>query len=98
MPLVSTCSAAISAACHRPQEDVDAHLFPVKWGVVTAEGEKPARCAFTTWRGVREPKANEELVGLLNSDSKIATKEWGLKRIVGNISFRTQYRPIAAHV
>ena len=34
MPLVSTCSAAISAACHRPDEDLDSHLLPVKWGFV----------------------------------------------------------------
>ena len=32
MPLVSTCSAAISAACHRPDEDSKSHLLPVIWG------------------------------------------------------------------
>jgi hypothetical protein len=69
MPLVSTCSAAISAACHPPEYDSVAHLFPVKWGVVT-ENEKPARCAFTTWRNVRQPDADEELVGRLNSDNR----------------------------
>lgn len=34
MPLVSSCSAAISAACHRPDEDFDSHLLPVRWGLV----------------------------------------------------------------
>ena len=70
MPLVSTCSAAISAACHRPPADDEAHLFPVQWGVVT-EGEKTARCAFTTWRDVDAPKTDEELLGLLGSDNNI---------------------------
>jgi hypothetical protein len=35
MPLVGSCSAAVSAACHRPAEDVDASLLPVQWGAVT---------------------------------------------------------------
>ena len=34
MPLISTCSAAISAACHKPDEDCDSHLLPVRWGFV----------------------------------------------------------------
>jgi hypothetical protein len=34
LPLNATCSAVISAACHRPVEDEDAHLLPVKWGVI----------------------------------------------------------------
>jgi hypothetical protein len=34
MPLASSCSAAISAACHPPPGDSDASLKPVKWGVV----------------------------------------------------------------
>lgn len=76
MPLVSTCSAAISAACHRPKKDAQAHLFPVKWGVAT-ENESPARCAFTTWRNVREPDANEELLGLLDSDKQHSGEECG---------------------
>ncbi|GAP85633.2 hypothetical protein SAMD00023353_1301040 [Rosellinia necatrix] len=32
MPLVSTCSAAISAACHPGPGSCDAHLKPVQWG------------------------------------------------------------------
>ena len=34
MPLAATCSAAISAACHPPAGDNQAHLFPVQWGLV----------------------------------------------------------------
>lgn len=34
MPLASSCSAAISAACHRPEDDSAAHLLPVVWGKV----------------------------------------------------------------
>jgi len=80
MPVVGTCSAAISAASHRPKEDADAHLLPLKWGVIT-EGESPARCSFTTWRHVRPPKPDEELVGLLDvvdekSLAKKRTKPW----------------------
>ncbi|RAR13599.1 carboxypeptidase s1 [Stemphylium lycopersici] len=38
MPLASSNSAAISAACHRPAEDVDASVLPVKWGAITHGG------------------------------------------------------------
>jgi hypothetical protein len=34
MPLNATCSVIISAACHRPDGDKEAHLFPVRWGAV----------------------------------------------------------------
>ncbi|KAK5119635.1 hypothetical protein LTR85_007464 [Meristemomyces frigidus] len=34
MPLASTCSAAISAACHGPAGDREAHLLHVMWGKV----------------------------------------------------------------
>lgn len=35
MPLAGSCSAAISAACHRPEWDKDASMQPVQWGVVS---------------------------------------------------------------
>ena len=51
MPLVSTCSAAISAACHRPAEDFDSHLLPVRWGFVDGN------CwCFTTSKDVSYPE------------------------------------------
>jgi hypothetical protein len=34
MPLSATCSVIISAACHHPDGDKEAHLFPVQWGSV----------------------------------------------------------------
>jgi hypothetical protein len=34
MPLSATCSVIISAACHHPDGDKEAYLFPVRWGAV----------------------------------------------------------------
>ncbi|KAK4963812.1 hypothetical protein LTR28_004372 [Elasticomyces elasticus] len=52
MTLASSCSAAISAACHPPEGDVDASVLPVQWGVVgektTASGSV-GHCTFTSW-------------------------------------------------
>lgn len=39
MPLASSCSAAISAACHPPLDDTDASLKPVMWGEVPRDLE-----------------------------------------------------------
>ena len=49
MPLAGSCSAAISAACHRPVWDTDASLKSVKWGVVKDEGGGEfGHCCFTS--------------------------------------------------
>ena len=48
MPLAGSCSAAISAACHRPEEDVDAATKPVMWGVVNSENGI-GHCCFTSF-------------------------------------------------
>ena len=48
MPLAGSCSAAISAACHRPEEDVDAATKPVMWGVVGSEN-RVDHCCFTSF-------------------------------------------------
>ena len=48
MPLAGSCSAAISAACHRPEEDVDAATKPVMWGVVSSENGV-GHCCFTSF-------------------------------------------------
>lgn len=45
MPLVGSNSAAISAACHRPKDDVDASVLPVMWGVV-GEMEKEEKLSL----------------------------------------------------
>lgn len=47
LPLAGCCSAAISATCHRPVDDVDAATLPVKWGVVETEGAV-GHCCFTS--------------------------------------------------
>ena len=55
MPLAGSCSAAISAACHPPEADVDASLKRVMWGVVAEEsfkykGESVGHCSFTSFK------------------------------------------------
>jgi len=51
MPLVSTCSAAISANCHRPEQDKDCSRLPVIWGFVQEEAGG-GRYTFTTTKEV----------------------------------------------
>ena len=53
MPLAGSCSAAISAACHPPEADVNASRKRVMWGVVAEdsfqyEGESVGHCSFTS--------------------------------------------------
>lgn len=53
MPLARSCSAAISAACHRPETDEHASTKPVMWGVVSHEfdedlGKTLGHCCFTS--------------------------------------------------
>ena len=53
MPLAGSCSAAISAACHPPETDVDASMKRIMWGVVAEdcfqyEGENVGHCSFTS--------------------------------------------------
>ena len=57
MPLAGSCSAAISAACHRPEEDVDAATKPVMWGVVSSENGV-RHCCFTSFE-VSQPVPGE---------------------------------------
>ncbi|KAG0646007.1 hypothetical protein D0Z07_7768 [Hyphodiscus hymeniophilus] len=40
IPLVGSCSAAISAACHRQSDDASASLLPLKWGSVDTDSMK----------------------------------------------------------
>ena len=51
MPLVGTCSAAISANSHRHEEDRDCSLLPVIWGFVRHQDGGERGCyTFTTAR------------------------------------------------
>lgn len=56
-------SAHIESLCQRPDEDFDAHLFPVSIGVVTSSllggPTGPPRLAFTTDIALRSPKDEE---------------------------------------
>ena len=48
VPLAGSCSAAISAACHRPEGDTDAAEKPLMWGAVETEGSI-GHCCFTSF-------------------------------------------------
>ena len=59
MPLMGSCSGAISAACHPPANDKDASKLAVRWGVVGQKtvdetGEVVGHCTFTSFK-VRGP-------------------------------------------
>ena len=54
--LVSTCSAAICAACHQPlPDDGNAYMFPVFWGEVSEDNRDVRNCCFTTARDAKPP-------------------------------------------
>lgn len=48
MPLASSCSLAISAACHPPADDVGAAALPLMWGVVEEDIDGVGHCSFTS--------------------------------------------------
>jgi hypothetical protein len=61
IPLVGSCSAAISAACHRSSMDSMAHLKPVMWGVTEKGGhamEEVGHCCFSSFEVERPVKGN----------------------------------------
>ena len=49
IPLAGSSSAVISAACHPPEEDVDARLLPVMWGDLNTEDSAVGHCCFTSF-------------------------------------------------
>lgn len=55
MPMASTCSAAISALCHPPEQDTEVALFPVMWGEVSQDNKGVGHCSFTTAVDVKQP-------------------------------------------
>lgn len=57
IPMASSCSATMSAACHPPPDDDDCHLKPVRWGVLDAEYEI-RHCTFTS-QAVTKPIPGE---------------------------------------
>ena len=52
IPLVSTCSAVISANCHRPEADAEAHLLPVQWAMYPETMNLAWRFALLQRRGM----------------------------------------------
>ena len=61
IPLAGSCSAAISAACHRPEGDTDAAEKPLMWGAVETEGSI-GHCCFTSFE-VEKPVAGKLYAG-----------------------------------
>lgn len=63
IPLVGSCSAAISAACHQPKHDQTASVLQVKWGVVEPRvGAGHGHCCLTSLE-VTPPVAGESYAG-----------------------------------
>ena len=58
IPLAASCSAAISAACHRPNEDVDAPYKPVMWGAVKSKNPI-GHCCFTSFEVTKPVKGQK---------------------------------------
>jgi hypothetical protein len=57
IPFAASCSLVISAACHPPRDDKDAHLRPVKWGVVKERMfDGKLHCTLSSMH-VKRPKA-----------------------------------------
>ena len=48
IPIAGSCSAAISAACHRPEGDTDAAEKPLMWGAMETE-RSIGHCCFTSF-------------------------------------------------
>ena len=63
MPLAGSCSAAISAACHLPEEDINANEKPVLWGVVGMKEGGVGHCSFTSLEA-EAPVEGESYAGL----------------------------------
>lgn len=68
MPVAGSCSAALSAATHRPKSDVDASILPVKWGVVTGSDTAIGHVCFTS-EEVTEPQEGKLYAGQENIPS-----------------------------
>ena len=72
IPLVGSCSLAISAACHRPAWDTDAAVRSVLWGAIPRaealiEEDGVGHCAFSS--GEVEPlKEGQEYAGKIRID------------------------------
>lgn len=89
MPLVGSCSAAISAACHPPKADSDAAVLPLMWGAVPTTKET-GHCCFTSFE-VTPPVREESYADVTNisqgsDDTAIVTTV--IPRIGNNLRLR----------
>lgn len=86
MPLASTCSAAISAACHRPEADKEAHLLPLQWGIVGTDDQNTEYCSFTTSRTVAAPSIGSYYLGIsspvVKKQDRLRLPRWMSKKKV----------------
>ena len=73
MPLVGSCSAAISAACHQPREDVDAATLPLLWGAVNGQEDGAiGHCCLTSF-GTSPPVEGKLYAGQQTESWRMAT-------------------------
>ncbi|KAL9601249.1 MAG: hypothetical protein Q9219_002654 [cf. Caloplaca sp. 3 TL-2023] len=64
LPLIGSNSAAISAACHAPVDDVAANEKPLRWGVLSHNSEDRVKhCSFTSFAAVTPPVDGEMYAG-----------------------------------
>ena len=84
MPLVGSCSAAISAACHPLKDDPDASLLPLMWGAVETT-DSVGHCCFSSLDVSRPVEGNVYAgVGeIVVSDPLQDTAKQLVKRFIG---------------
>jgi hypothetical protein len=68
MPWVCSCSAAISANCHRRSADEIVHLEPVQWGVIGKDDQGNQVCSFAS-RDVHPPDIGSLVLSLQPRDA-----------------------------
>ena len=63
IPLVGSCSAAISAACHAQRGDEMAFLKPLMWGKVQDSRDGVGHCCFSSFE-VERPVSGDLYAGV----------------------------------
>lgn len=77
MPLASTCSAAISAACHPHKDDNEAFSFPVVWKDVSEAEDGIGHFSFTTRADDddKEPKTIKKYMSFVAAPKPITSEQ-----------------------
>ncbi|KAH0556332.1 hypothetical protein GP486_005741 [Trichoglossum hirsutum] len=77
-PSMAINSAAISAVCQRPEDDEDAHLFPVSLGVITDSNTEAmkvdGRLTFSTFIDIQPPQSGGQYLQPVIVHQDSATK------------------------